>query len=161
MVSSNVTQHQSRFDDVERARRIDRNRPRSVADGSFWLGKSTIAVHLEDRLTGGLSAFVLDGDNVRHGLCGDLGFPRLEREENIRRIGEVAHLFQQAGVITSEAFISLSTCGQDRMRARPKAGSLRCTSRRRLRFVEAGSQRALCPRPCRSDRGFYGDKCAL
>ncbi len=70
-------------------------------------GKSTLAnavnevLHLE-----GLSTYVLDGDNIRHGLCKDLGFSDADREENIRRIGEVANLFMNAGIITITAFVS-------------------------------------------------------
>jgi adenylylsulfate kinase len=70
-------------------------------------GKSTLAHAVEDRLYKmGVSTFVLDGDNVRHGLCGDLGFSDNDRVENIRRIGEVAKLMSEAGVITLTAFIS-------------------------------------------------------
>lgn len=70
-------------------------------------GKSTLAVALEKTLWGrGLHAFVLDGDNVRHGLNKDLGFSPEDRNENIRRIGEVAKLFTDAGVINITAFIS-------------------------------------------------------
>jgi len=70
-------------------------------------GKSTLAVEVEKRLyEAGHITFVLDGDNIRHGLNRDLGFSPKDREENIRRIGEVAHLFSQAGVINMTAFIS-------------------------------------------------------
>lgn len=54
----------------------------------------------------GCGTFVLDGDNVRHGLCGDLGFSEADRVENIRRVGEVVKLFMEAGVIVLTAFIS-------------------------------------------------------
>ncbi len=70
-------------------------------------GKSTLAHAVEDRLHKmGVSTFVLDGDNVRHGLCSDLGFSDDDRVENIRRISEVAKLMSEAGVITLTAFIS-------------------------------------------------------
>lgn len=70
-------------------------------------GKSTLAHAVEDYLYKiGISTFVLDGDNVRHGLCSDLGFNNLDRVENIRRIGELAKLMTEAGVITLTAFIS-------------------------------------------------------
>ncbi len=70
-------------------------------------GKSTLAHAVEDRLHQmGVSTFVLDGDNVRHGLCSDLGFTDDNRVENIRRIAEVAKLFSEAGVVTLTAFIS-------------------------------------------------------
>jgi adenylyl-sulfate kinase len=70
-------------------------------------GKSTIATELERQLCGaGRFAYLLDGDNVRHGLCSDLGFSPEARKENIRRVGEVAKLFADAGFICITAFIS-------------------------------------------------------
>jgi adenylylsulfate kinase len=70
-------------------------------------GKSTLAHGLEERLFATRhSAYVLDGDNVRHGLCSDLGFSEQDRAENIRRIGELANLFLDAGIITLAAFVS-------------------------------------------------------
>ena len=70
-------------------------------------GKSTLAHAVEDQLHKiGISTFVLDGDNIRHGLCSDLGFNDSDRVENIRRIGELAKLMTEAGVITLTAFIS-------------------------------------------------------
>jgi adenylyl-sulfate kinase len=84
-------------------------------------GKSTIARALETRLVGaGCLAYVLDGDNVRHGLNADLGFAEADRTENIRRVGEVAALFAEAGVILIAAFISPYREG--RRRAREAAG---------------------------------------
>ena len=70
-------------------------------------GKTTLAFELEQRLFAkGYQVYVLDGDNVRHGLCSDLGFSHHDRTENIRRIGEVAVLFAEAGNIVISAFIS-------------------------------------------------------
>ncbi len=70
-------------------------------------GKSTIAGALEQILTQqGYHTYLLDGDNVRHGLCNDLGFSDQDRKENIRRVGEVAKLTADAGLITLAAFIS-------------------------------------------------------
>ena len=70
-------------------------------------GKSTIATELERELfSQGKHAYVLDGDNMRHGLCSDLGFTPEARKENIRRIGEVAKLFADAGFVSITAFIS-------------------------------------------------------
>ncbi|MFZ2169525.1 MAG: adenylyl-sulfate kinase [Methylococcaceae bacterium] len=75
--------------------------------GLSGAGKSTLAHALEDYLHKiGISTFVLDGDNVRHGLCSDLGFSDHDRVENIRRIGELAKLMTEAGIITLTAFIS-------------------------------------------------------
>jgi adenylylsulfate kinase len=80
-------------------------------------GKSTIAHDVEERLHQmHCRTFVLDGDNVRHGLCGDLGFTERDREENIRRIGEVAKLFVEAGTLVLTAFVS--PFRRDRERAR-------------------------------------------
>ncbi|WP_297424211.1 adenylyl-sulfate kinase [Clostridium sp.] len=85
-------------------------------------GKSTIAVELEKELiqTGKL-AYRLDGDNIRHGLCSDLGFSEEDRTENIRRITEVAQLFKDAGIITLVSFIS--PLKSMRKLARDKIGS--------------------------------------
>jgi adenylyl-sulfate kinase len=70
-------------------------------------GKSTIATELERELFNmGLHTYVLDGDNIRHGLSANLGFSPEDRTENIRRVGEVAKLFADAGVLVVTAFIS-------------------------------------------------------
>jgi len=70
-------------------------------------GKSTVAGALESRLAElGYHTYLLDGDNVRHGLCNDLGFSEQDRRENIRRIGELAKLMADAGLIVLSAFIS-------------------------------------------------------
>ncbi len=66
--------------------------------------------------------FVLDGDNIRHGLCGDLGFSESDRKENIRRIGETAKLFVEAGIITLTAFISPFSADRLHVRQLFKAG---------------------------------------
>ncbi|MCU7802760.1 MAG: adenylyl-sulfate kinase [Candidatus Thiodiazotropha sp. (ex Lucinoma borealis)] len=80
-------------------------------------GKSTLAHALEERLhQRGCRTYVFDGDNVRHGLCRDLGFNIDDRTENIRRIGEMSKLFVDAGVIALTAFIS--PIREDRDRAR-------------------------------------------
>lgn len=81
-------------------------------------GKSTIARELEWMMfEAGLNVFVLDGDNIRHGLNQDLGFSPQDREENIRRIGEVAKLFRHAGFIVLTAFISPYRKDRDRVRS--------------------------------------------
>lgn len=82
-------------------------------------GKSTLAHAVEERLhKNGCSTYVLDGDNVRHGLCSDLGFSDSDRVENIRRIGEVAKLLTEAGVITLTAFISPFKADREEARKR-------------------------------------------
>ncbi len=81
-------------------------------------GKSTLANAVNAALfERGLATYVLDGDNVRHGLCQDLGFSDADREENIRRIGEVAKLFLDAGVIVLTAFVSPFRADRDKARA--------------------------------------------
>ena len=92
--------------------------------GIVWLtglsgaGKSTIAMEVERQLfRKGFQVYVLDGDNVRHGLCSDLGFSPEDRVENIRRVGEVAALFAQAGAVVVTAFISPYRSDRDRVRA--------------------------------------------
>ena len=85
-------------------------------------GKSTLAHGLEERLFAeGRNAYVLDGDNVRHGLCRDLGFAEKDRAENIRRIGELANLFLDAGIITLAAFVS--PYAADRRKVRELVGA--------------------------------------
>ncbi|HTE54017.1 MAG TPA: adenylyl-sulfate kinase [Kofleriaceae bacterium] len=86
-------------------------------------GKSTIGYALEERLNGGRHVtYVLDGDNVRHGLCSDLGFSHEDRTENIRRIGEVASLFADAGLIIITSFISPYRSDRDLARQRVPGG---------------------------------------
>lgn len=86
--------------------------------GLSGAGKSTIAHAVEQRLFElGCRTFVFDGDNVRHGLCADLGFSPEDRVENIRRIGEMSKLFIEAGVIALTAFISPFRADRDRVRS--------------------------------------------
>jgi adenylylsulfate kinase len=86
-------------------------------------GKSTLAHAVEEALhRQGCHTFVLDGDNVRHGLCGDLGFSPDARVENIRRVGEVAKLFMEAGVIVLTAFISPYRADRERVRGMVEHG---------------------------------------
>jgi len=86
-------------------------------------GKSTLAHAVEETLhQRGCHTFVLDGDNVRHGLCGDLGFSADDRIENIRRIGEMSKLFMEAGVIVLTAFISPFRADRERVRGMVEHG---------------------------------------
>ncbi len=94
-------------------KRHDRNRLNNHKSGLVWFtglsaaGKSTIAHAVEKELHDrGIRTYVLDGDNVRHGLNANLGFSPEDRKENIRRIGEVARLMADAGILTFAAFIS-------------------------------------------------------
>lgn len=106
-MATNIVWHQH---DVDKARRAQAKCQKSCV---LWLtglsgsGKSTIANLLEKKLAEhGKHTYLLDGDNVRHGLCGDLTFSDKDRVENIRRIGEVSKLFVDAGTIVLTAFIS-------------------------------------------------------
>jgi len=105
--ATNITWHQG---DIKRE---DRERANGHQGAVVWFtglsasGKSTLAHALENALfEKGCKTYVLDGDNIRHGLNKDLGFSPQDREENIRRIGEVAKLFADAGLIVLTAFIS-------------------------------------------------------
>lgn len=116
--ATNVVWHHAT---VTRSRREDMNGHRSVLlwfTGLSGSGKSTLAHSVEEKLhQRGCRTFVLDGDNVRHGLCQDLGFSDEDRVENIRRVAELAKLFLEAGVITMTAFISPFRLDRDRARS--------------------------------------------
>lgn len=111
---------------VTRARRAQQNGHRSTIvwfTGLSGAGKSTLAHAVEERLyQAGCRTYVLDGDNVRHGLCGDLGFSDDDRKENIRRVGETAKLFVEAGIVVLTAFISPFRDDRARVRALVPAG---------------------------------------
>lgn len=118
MKSSNVVWHNAT---VTRERREKQNGHRGAIlwfTGLSGSGKSTLAHAVEERLHQmGCRTFVFDGDNVRHGLCSDLGFSTEDRVENIRRIGEMAKLFLEAGVIALTAFISPFRSDRERVRS--------------------------------------------
>ena len=107
MKNSNLIYHQA---SVTRQRRNNLNKHRSIVlwfTGLSGSGKSTLAHALEEKLfQKGLRTFVLDGDNVRHGLNSNLDFSEADRTENIRRISEVSKLMIEAGLIVMTAFIS-------------------------------------------------------
>ena len=120
-MANNVIWHN---ESVTRPEREQRYGHRSFAlwfTGLSGAGKSTVAQAVQKELfQRECHAYVLDGDNVRHGLCGDLGFSVEDRHENIRRIGELVKLFVDAGVIAISAFIS--PLREDRDRARSLMG---------------------------------------
>lgn len=104
---NNVVWHQHAVNKASRAE-LKRQKPLVIwFTGLSGAGKSTVAGALEQALAAeGKHTYLLDGDNVRHGLCGDLGFDDAARQENIRRVGEVAKLMVDAGLIVLTAFIS-------------------------------------------------------
>ena len=116
--ATNITWHQTHV------ARADRERSLGQRGCTIWLtglsgsGKSTVAVAAEKALADrGRHAYVLDGDNVRHGLNKNLGFSPDDRTENIRRIGEVSKLFTDAGLIVMSSFISPYRADRDQVRA--------------------------------------------
>ena len=124
-MSSNVVWHESEVPRDERWRAAD------VRGGTVWLtglsgsGKSTVASALTAQLTArGILTYTLDGDNLRHGLNGDLGFSADDRAENVRRVGEVARLFADAGVVALVPLISPYRAGRDHARALHAAAEL-------------------------------------
>ena len=116
--STNIAWHHA---SVDRAARAEQRGHRSAIlwfTGLSGSGKSTLANAVNQALfERGLACYVLDGDNIRHGLCKDLGFSDADREENIRRIGEVSKLFLDAGVVVLTAFVSPFKADRDRARS--------------------------------------------
>jgi adenylylsulfate kinase len=109
-------------------------------------GKSTVAGALEQELHKlGVSTYLLDGDNVRHGLCSDLGFSDADRKENIRRVGEVAGLMVDAGLVVLSAFISPHRAERQMVRERAGEG----------RFYEVFVDTPLAICETRDPKGLY------
>ena len=109
-------------------------------------GKSTVAGALEQALhRAGVSTYLLDGDNVRHGLCRDLGFSDDDRKENIRRVGEVAKLMVDAGLVVLTAFISPHRAERQMVRDLLGAGQ----------FVEVFVDTPLAVCEARDPKGLY------
>jgi adenylylsulfate kinase len=121
--SFNTVWHQSV---IKRGDREKLHKHKSVVlwfTGLSGSGKSTLAHAIEERLyNNGISTYVLDGDNIRHGLCSDLSFTDSDRVENIRRISELAKLLTDAGIITLTAFISPFKVDRDEARKRMPHG---------------------------------------
>jgi len=145
-ISSNVVWHHAT---VTRARREQQNNHRGAIlwfTGLSGAGKSTLAHAVEEELhQRGCRTFVLDGDNVRHGLCGDLGFSNEDRIENIRRVGEVAKLFMEAGIIVLTAFISPFRSDRERVRGMVEHGD----------FIEIYCDSSIEVCETRDVKGFY------
>jgi len=146
MKSSNTVWHHAA---ITRADREKLNGHRSAIlwfTGLSGAGKSTVAHAVEERLHElGCLTYVCDGDNIRHGLNANLGFSPDDRVENIRRLGEVAKLFLDAGVITLTAFISPYRADRDRARGLVAAGD----------FVEIYCRCALDVCESRDVKGLY------
>ncbi len=144
--SENITWSHGKVTLTEREQRM--GHPGCVVwfTGLSGSGKSTLATELERELfQRGKHAYVLDGDNVRHGLCSDLGFTPEDRKENIRRIGEVAKLFADSGMICITAFISPYRSDRDLARSIIPAG----------RFIEVFLNTPLAVCEQRDPKGLY------
>src|SRR5205807_3678398 len=116
-VSKHITWHHGKLSDADREAKLGQKGAVVWFTGLSGSGKSTIAREVELALVeNGKNAFVLDGDNIRHGLNRNLGFSPADRTENIRRIGEVSKLFGQANVIALTAFISPYKADRDTVR---------------------------------------------
>jgi len=123
--ATNITWHEGHVTRAERAGLLKQKGATLWFTGLSASGKSTIAFTLEHALVQqGRMAYVLDGDNIRHGLNKNLGFTAADRTENIRRIGEVAKLFADAGLITMTSFISPYRQDRDLVRALHVEGQL-------------------------------------
>jgi adenylylsulfate kinase len=144
--ATNITWH------AHQVTRADREQVLGQKGVTVWLtglsgsGKSTIAVGAEEALVSrGRLAYVLDGDNIRHGLNKNLGFSPDDRTENIRRIGEVSKLFTDAGVIVFTSFISPYRADRDLVRALHEPG----------RFVEVHVAASVETCESRDVKGLY------
>jgi len=123
--ATNITWHEGHVGRPEREALLKQRGATLWFTGLSASGKSTIAFTLEHALVQqGHLAYVLDGDNIRHGLNKNLGFSAADREENIRRIGEVAKLFADAGLVVMTSFISPYRKDRDAVRALHDAAGL-------------------------------------
>jgi adenylylsulfate kinase len=144
--STNITWHQGHITRNDREEVLGQKGVTVWLTGLSGSGKSTIAVGAENALVErGRLAYVLDGDNIRHGLNSNLGFSPDDRTENIRRIGEVAHLFADSGIIVFTSFISPYRADRDKVRAIMKEGD----------FVEVLVNASLETCESRDAKGLY------
>jgi bifunctional enzyme CysN/CysC len=143
-----VTWHPSTIERAERWAATGQRGATVLLTGLPAAGKSTIAVALERHLVSqGQAAYVLDGDNVRHGLSDDLGFSPADRAEHLRRVGQVARLLADAGVMAIVALISPHAADRDLMRRAHHAA--------RLPFVEVHVDTPLVECERRDPKGLY------
>jgi adenylylsulfate kinase len=144
--ATNITWHESQVSRTDRERLLGQRGATIWLTGLSGSGKSTIAVAAERALVErGRLAYVLDGDNVRHGLNKNLGFSPEDRTENIRRVGEVAKLFAEAGALVFTSFISPYRADRDAVRELMPAGD----------FVEAYVAASLATCESRDVKGLY------
>jgi adenylyl-sulfate kinase len=141
---SNIVWHQHSVDQADRAKLKGQNPVLLWFTGLSGAGKSTLAGALERALfEAGFHTYLLDGDNVRHGLCKDLGFSVADRDENLRRVGEVAKLMVDAGLVVLSAFISPTRRSAIAyVHVFLKGNLSKCMSRRRLAYVSSAILKA-------------------
>lgn len=126
MTSANVTWHEGAVTRAERWQALGTRGATLWFTGLPASGKSTVAAAVEARLVrDGRSAYRLDGDNLRHGVCGDLGFSAEDREENVRRTAEVARLLADAGTVAIVSVVSPFAAGRAAARALHERDGLR------------------------------------
>ena len=121
LMSSNITWHEATLSTQQREKSLGAKGFVLWLTGLSGSGKSTLGRALEAKLVqDGYFAYGLDGDNLRFGLCSDLGFSASDRQENIRRVREVASLFCDAGVLVICSFVSPYRADRDAIRAKLK-----------------------------------------
>jgi adenylylsulfate kinase len=146
--ATNITWHEGHVGRAEREALLKQKGATLWFTGLSGSGKSTIAFTLEHALIEqGRLAYVLDGDNIRHGLNKNLGFSAADREENIRRIGEVAKLFADAGLLVMASFISPYRKDRETVRALHEAAG--------LPFVEIHAATPIETCETRDPKGLY------
>ena len=123
VTTENIVWHQHHIDKAARSAQKGHKPALLWFTGLSGSGKSTLAGALEAELIRrGIHTYLLDGDNVRHGLCSDLGFATADRQENLRRVGEVAKLMVDAGLVVLAAFVSPYRAERAAIRARLPEG---------------------------------------
>jgi adenylylsulfate kinase len=146
--ATNITWYEGHVTRPEREKLLKQKGATLWFTGLSGSGKSTIAFTLEHALVQlGQLAYVLDGDNIRHGLNKNLGFSAADREENIRRIGEVAKLFADAGLMVMTSFISPYRRDRDAVRALHAAAG--------LPFIEIHVATPIATCETRDPKGLY------
>ena len=145
-MTEEVYWHQGEIDRLQREKRTGHKSFVMWFTGLSASGKSTLAIALEKVLFDrGHQVMVLDGDNVRHGLCSDLGFSPEDRREKLRRIGEAAKLFLESGTIVLAAFVSPYRADREQVRSMMPHGE----------FVEAYCQCDIDICTQRDPKGLY------
>ena len=146
VTTDNIVWHQHFIDKAARSAQKGHKPALLWFTGLSGSGKSTLAGSLEAELMQrGIHTYLLDGDNVRHGLCSDLGFATADRQENLRRVGEVAKLMVDAGLVVLAAFVSPYRAERAAIRARLPEGE----------FIEVFVDTPLSECEQRDPKGLY------